>query len=91
MLANGNECIYVSEIFRSVGFGKRRYDPVRLSSFTKLFSKDKANLNTLDREGRIFCRRNRPSYFFDGYGGRASRGGIGCGCDFAGESGGRGL
>lgn len=36
-------CIYVSEIFRSVGLETEILTPFVCSSFTKLFSKDKAN------------------------------------------------
>ncbi len=36
-------CIYVSEIFRSVGMQTEILTPFECSSFTKLFSKDRAN------------------------------------------------
>ena len=36
-------CIYVSEIFRSVGMGTEILTPFECGSFTKLFSKDRAN------------------------------------------------
>ena len=42
MLATIMNCIYVSEIFRSVGMGTEIYTPFQCSSFTELFSKDKA-------------------------------------------------
>ena len=42
MLATVMNCIYVSEIFRSVGMGTEIYTPFQCSSFTELFSKDKA-------------------------------------------------
>lgn len=43
MLATIMNCIYVSEIFRSVGMGTEILTPFECGSFTKLFSKDKAN------------------------------------------------
>lgn len=43
MLATVMNCIYVSEIFRSVGMGTEILTPFECGSFTKLFSKDRAN------------------------------------------------
>ena len=43
MLATVMNCIYVSEIFRSVGMKTNVLTPFECSSFTKLFSKDRAN------------------------------------------------
>ena len=43
MLATIMNCIYVSEIFRSVGMMTNILTPVECGSFTKLFSKDRAN------------------------------------------------
>lgn len=43
MLATIMNCIYVSEIFRSVGMQTSILTPFECSSFTKLFSKDRAN------------------------------------------------
>lgn len=43
MLATVMNCIYVSEIFRSVGMGTEILTPFACGSFTKLFSKDRAN------------------------------------------------
>lgn len=43
MLATIMNCIYVSEIFRSVGMGTSILTPFECGSFTKLFSKDRAN------------------------------------------------
>ena len=43
MLATIMNCIYVSEIFRSVGISTSILTPFECSSFTKLFSKDRAN------------------------------------------------
>ena len=43
MLATVMKCIYVSEIFRSVGMMTQVLTPFECGSFTKLFSKDRAN------------------------------------------------
>ncbi len=43
MLATVMNCIYVSEIFRSVGMMTSILTPFEVGSFTKLFSKDRAN------------------------------------------------
>lgn len=43
MLATVMNCIYVSEIFRSVGMQTGILTPFECGSFTKLFSKDRAN------------------------------------------------
>ena len=43
MLATIMNCIYVSEIFRSVGMQTNVLTPIECGSFTKLFSKDRAN------------------------------------------------
>lgn len=43
MLATVMNCIYVSEIFRSVGMRTAILTPFEIGSFTKLFSKDRAN------------------------------------------------
>ena len=43
MLATVMICIYVSEIFRSVGMRTAVLTPFECGSFTKLFSKDRAN------------------------------------------------
>ena len=43
MLATIMNCIYVSEIFRSEGMGTSILTPFECGSFTKLFSKDRAN------------------------------------------------
>lgn len=43
MLATVMNCIYVSEIFRSVGLDTNILTPFECGSFTKLFSKDRAN------------------------------------------------
>lgn len=43
MLATIMNCIYVSEIFRSTGMNTNVLTPFECGSFTKLFSKDRAN------------------------------------------------
>lgn len=43
MLATVMNCIYVSEIFRSVGMCTQILTPFACGAFTKLFSKDRAN------------------------------------------------
>ncbi len=43
MLATVMNCIYVSEIFRSTGMNTEILTPFECGSFTKLFSKDRAN------------------------------------------------
>ena len=43
MLATVMNCIYVSEIFRSVGMMTQILTPFACGSFTKLFSKDRVN------------------------------------------------
>lgn len=43
MLATVMNCIYVSEIFRSVGMRTNILTPFACGTFTKLFSKDRAN------------------------------------------------
>ena len=43
MLATIMNCIYVSEIFRSVGMDTNILTPFECGSFTQLFSKDRAN------------------------------------------------
>ena len=43
MLATVMNCIYVSEIFRSEGMMTNVLTPFECGSFTKLFSKDRAN------------------------------------------------
>ena len=43
MLATVMNCIYVSEVFRSVGMMTNILTPFEIGAFTKLFSKDRAN------------------------------------------------
>ena len=67
MLATVMNCIYVSEIFRSVGMMTAILTPFECGSFTKLFSKDRANKYFSKKYGSIFRRRNRTSLFFNRY------------------------
>lgn len=56
MLATVMNCIYVSEIFRSVGIQTEIFTPFAVGSMTKLFSKDKA----------VECFRKGMVIFFAG-------------------------
>ena len=67
MLATVMNCIYVSEIFRSVGMMTNILTPFECGSFTKLFSKDRANKYFEKGNGRIFCRWYGTSVFFHRY------------------------
>ncbi len=59
MLATIMNCIYVSEIFRSVGMMTNILTPFECGSFTKLFSKDRANK---------YFARNQVVFFAGGTG-----------------------
>lgn len=59
MLATIMNCIYVSEIFRSVGMMTSVLTPFECGSFTKLFSKDRANK---------YFQRNMVVFFAGGTG-----------------------
>ena len=59
MLATIMNCIYVSEIFRSVGMKTSILTPFACGSFTKLFSKDRANK---------YFSRNMVGFFAGGTG-----------------------
>ncbi len=59
MLATVMNCIYVSEIFRTEGIDTRIMTPFACSSFTELFSKDKAIRN---------MKKNRVVFFAGGTG-----------------------
>ena len=67
MLATIMNCIYVSEIFRSVGMQTQILTPFECGSMTKLFSKDRANKYFAEGNGCILCRRNGTSVFFYRY------------------------
>lgn len=59
MLATVMNCIYVSEIFRSVGMDTEVLTPFECGSFTKLFSKDRANK---------YFKQNKVVFFAGGTG-----------------------
>ncbi|MCD8156213.1 MAG: UMP kinase [Clostridiales bacterium] len=59
MLATIMNCIYVSEMFRSVGMMTNILTPFECGSFTKLFSKDRANK---------YFARNMVAFFAGGMG-----------------------
>ncbi|MCR5118072.1 MAG: UMP kinase [Lachnospiraceae bacterium] len=59
MLATVMNCIYVSEIFRTEGIDTRIMTPFACSTFTELFSKDKAIRN---------MKKNRVVFFAGGTG-----------------------
>ena len=54
MLATVMNCIYVSEIFRSAGMKTAVLTPFECGSFTKLFSKDRAN-QSFETGMVVFC------------------------------------
>ena len=56
MLATVMNCIYVSEIFRSVGMQTDVLTPFMVGSFTKLFSKDLANEDFAAKKVVFFAR-----------------------------------
>ena len=59
MLATVMNCIYVSEIFRSVGMKTSVLTPFECVAFTKLFSKDRANK---------YCEKGMVVFFAGGTG-----------------------
>ena len=63
MLATVMNCIYVSEIFRAAGMKTSVLTPFECGSFTKLFSKDRAN-KYFERNMVVFM----ASLFFYRYG-----------------------
>ena len=60
MLATVMNCIYVSEIFRTEGMETQVLTPFECGSFTKVFSKDRAN-----KYGSFFRWWNWTSIFFN--------------------------
>ena len=58
MLATIMNCIYVSEIFRSVGMQTQILTPFECGSMTKLFSKDRV-IHTFRQIRELFCVRLR--------------------------------
>ena len=63
MLATIMNCIYVSEIFRSVGMMTSILTPFECGSFTKLFSKDRANKYFLKNMVVFFAGGTGHPYF----------------------------
>ncbi|MBR6093800.1 MAG: UMP kinase [Lachnospiraceae bacterium] len=63
MLATVMNCIYVSEIFRSVGMKTEVLTPFMVGSFTKLFSKDLANESFADGKVVFFAGGTGHPYF----------------------------
>ncbi len=63
MLATVMNCIYVSEIFRSTGMKTNILTPFEVGSFTKLFSKDRANKYFADGQVVFFAGGTGHPYF----------------------------
>ncbi len=63
MLATVMNCIYVSEIFRSVGMMTNILTPFECGSFTKLFSKDRANKYFVHGQVVFFAGGTGHPYF----------------------------
>ncbi len=63
MLATVMNCIYVSEIFRSCGIDTRIMTPFACSTFTELFSKDKALRNMKKKRAVFFAGGTGHPYF----------------------------
>lgn len=63
MLATVMNCIYVSEIFRSVGMKTEILTPFVCGAFTKLFSKDEANQCFAEGEVTFFAGGTGHPYF----------------------------
>lgn len=63
MLATIMNCIYVSEIFRSVGMETEVFTPFSCSSFTELFAKDKAVKDLKDGKVVFFAGGTGHPYF----------------------------
>lgn len=63
MLATVMNCIYVSEIFRSVGMKTEVLTPFVCGAFTELFSKDRANQCFADKKVVFFAGGTGHPYF----------------------------
>ena len=63
MLATVMNCIYVSEIFRSVGLKTRIFTPFACGTMTEMFSKDAANQAFADGEIVFFAGGTGHPYF----------------------------
>ena len=64
MLATVMNCIYVSEIFRSVGMKTSILTPFECGAFTQLFSKDRAN--KYFEQGQVVCSSDLLAKSIDG-------------------------
>ena len=73
MLATVMNCIYTSEIFRSIGMKTQVFTPFVCGGFAKLFTKDEAVAFPGGRRRGVLCRRNRTPLFFHRYGYHPSR------------------
>ena len=78
MLATIMNCIYVSEIFRSEGMMTNILTPFECGSFTKLFSKDRAN-KYFDKNMVVFFAGGTGHPYFSTDTGGLSSAGQGCG------------
>ena len=63
MLATVMNCIYVSEIFRSVGMKTEIFTPFACGAMTKLFSKDEANVCFAEKKVAFFAGGTGHPYF----------------------------
>ena len=63
MLATVMNCIYVSEIFRSVGMKTEIFTPFACGAMTKLFSKDEANACFAEKKVAFFAGGTGHPYF----------------------------
>ena len=63
MLATVMNCIYVSEIFRSIGMRTNILTPFECGTFTKLFSKDKASKYLEEGQVVFFAGGTGHPYF----------------------------
>ena len=84
MLATVMNCIYVSEIFRSVGMKTKVFTPFTMGPMAEMFTKDAA-VECLEKRGSdLLRRRNRTSVFLHRYHHNSSGSGDRGRCDSAG-------
>ncbi len=67
MLATVMNCIYTSEIFRSVGMKTQVFTPFVCGGFAKLFTKDECSSVPGGRRRGVLCRRHRTPLFLHRY------------------------
>ena len=79
MLATVMNCIYVSEILRNLGMETQVFTPFACSTFTELFSKDKA-VKAMEEGKIVFCGGGTGHPYFSTDTGSALRA-IETGCD----------